>query len=198
MPDKHSLTALLGSRLCHDLISPIGAIGNGMELLQLTGDAQGPEMELIAQSVAIANAKLRFFRIAFGVASESQMVGGSEAEAIVAAYYKDTRVTVDWQAMGDLHRSQVKIALLVLLCLDGCLPAGGKINVAITADRWDMQAIGPKLRFEEDHWAKFNGEDVAVEYTSSCVPFALAGEACTLGGRRPHATQGNDSIAVTF
>ena len=59
MPDKPDLTALLGSRICHDLISPIGAISNGVELLLMDNVAKGPEMTLIAESVANANARIR-------------------------------------------------------------------------------------------------------------------------------------------
>ena len=59
-----SLATLIGSRICHDLISPIGAINNGLELLELTGGAQGPEMDLISNSVEHAEARIKFFRIA--------------------------------------------------------------------------------------------------------------------------------------
>lgn len=57
------LPALIGSRICHDLISPIGAINNGLELLNMagTGAAPGPELELIGQSVESASARIRFF-----------------------------------------------------------------------------------------------------------------------------------------
>jgi histidine phosphotransferase ChpT len=62
------LTSLIGSRICHDLISPLGAIGNGVELLAMSEVAKGPEMSLIAESVENANARIRFFRVAFGAA----------------------------------------------------------------------------------------------------------------------------------
>ncbi|HMR60143.1 MAG TPA: histidine phosphotransferase, partial [Amaricoccus sp.] len=60
------LSALVSARLCHDLISPMGAIRNGMELLQMApGEAQSPEHALIADSLETALAKLRYFRLAF-------------------------------------------------------------------------------------------------------------------------------------
>ena len=65
-----NLAALIGSRICHDLISPIGAINNGLELLDMNGGVQGAEMELISGSVGNAGARIRFFRIAFGSFSE--------------------------------------------------------------------------------------------------------------------------------
>ncbi len=61
------LVALIGSRICHDLISPIGAIGNGIELIGLSGAGAGPEMALISESVTNAQARIRFYyRVAFG------------------------------------------------------------------------------------------------------------------------------------
>jgi histidine phosphotransferase ChpT len=78
MTDPIDLAALIGSRICHDLISPIGAIGNGVELLMLDGAGHGPEMALIAQSVTHANARIRFFRVAYGIASTDQRIARTE------------------------------------------------------------------------------------------------------------------------
>ena len=65
------LAALISSRICHDLISPIGAINNGLELLGMSGQSlDTPEMSLINESVQNASARIRFFRIAYGAASE--------------------------------------------------------------------------------------------------------------------------------
>ncbi len=72
MPHKPDLAALVGSRICHDLISPIGAIGNGVELVLLDAAVGGPEVTLIADSVSHANARIRFFRIAFGATGADQ------------------------------------------------------------------------------------------------------------------------------
>ena len=77
-----NLAALIGSRICHDLISPIGAISNGLELLDLAGGVQGPEMDLIADSVGNAGARIRFFRIAYGAAGD-QMLGRAEVVSVL-------------------------------------------------------------------------------------------------------------------
>ncbi|MEO0403208.1 MAG: histidine phosphotransferase, partial [Pseudomonadota bacterium] len=63
-----NLAALIGSRICHDLISPIGAINNGLELLGMSDQRDGPEIDLISESVENASARIRFFRIAYGAA----------------------------------------------------------------------------------------------------------------------------------
>ncbi len=87
IPTRHKpdLAALLGSRICHDLISPLGAIGNGVELLAMSGQS-GPEMAMIEDSVRNANARIRFFRMAFGPASADQSASRTETLAILADY----------------------------------------------------------------------------------------------------------------
>ena len=76
--DPLSLAKLIASRICHDLISPVGAIANGMELVALTGADITPEFELISDSVAGANARIKFYRIALGMSSADQKLGRSE------------------------------------------------------------------------------------------------------------------------
>ena len=90
------LPALIGSRICHDLISPIGAINNGLELLEMagTGAAPGPELALIGQSVESASARIRFFRIAFGAAGD-QTMGQNEVTSILRDLYTASRVEID-------------------------------------------------------------------------------------------------------
>ena len=83
MPDDPDLAALLGSRICHDLISPLGAIGNGVELMLLEGGRHSPEMALISESVAHASARIRFFRVAFGTGSAEQRMGRPEVASIL-------------------------------------------------------------------------------------------------------------------
>ncbi|MDA7963173.1 MAG: histidine phosphotransferase, partial [Ruegeria sp.] len=90
-----NLAELIGSRICHDLISPIGAITNGLELLEMVGGSQGPEMELISGSVGSAGAKIRFFRVAFGAASD-QPLGRAEVTSLLQDIEQASRVRVRW------------------------------------------------------------------------------------------------------
>lgn len=83
MAEKPDLTALLGSRICHDLISPIGAIGNGLELLMMDGSSTSPEMVLISESVAHADARIRFFRVAYGMAQADHRIGKAEVQSVL-------------------------------------------------------------------------------------------------------------------
>jgi len=67
-PNSQDLSALVASRLRHDLGNPLGAVSNGVELLQMSGMANSPEMALIADALRDTEARLRFFRIAYGAA----------------------------------------------------------------------------------------------------------------------------------
>jgi histidine phosphotransferase ChpT len=124
------LNSLLASRICHDLISPLGAIGNGVELLAMSGVAAGPELSLITESVANANARIRFFRVAFGPASPGQTIGRAEIVDILPTMTRSGRQTLSWQAADtEFDRRETKLAFLCIGCLEAAMPWGGKITV---------------------------------------------------------------------
>jgi histidine phosphotransferase ChpT len=122
MAQSDDLVALIGSRICHDLASPLGAIGNGIELMTLTGAEETPEMALIHESLVNAQGRIRFFRIAFGAAEPGAVVRAGEiAEALAGS---ERRAQVDWRVSGDLARRDAKRALLAVNCLDAAMPYG--------------------------------------------------------------------------
>jgi histidine phosphotransferase ChpT len=97
MQDKPDLAALIASRICHDLISPIGAIGNGVELLAMEPGGERPEMALISESVANANARIRFFRVCFGQAASEQRIARSEVTSILGDLGRGGRISYVWK-----------------------------------------------------------------------------------------------------
>lgn len=119
------LAALIGSRICHDLISPIGAINNGLELLDMTGMAGGPELDLIADSVDHAGARIRFFRIAYGAAGD-QMLGAPEVSAVLNDLSQGARTRFRWMPETPQQRGDVRLAFLALQCVETALPHGGE------------------------------------------------------------------------
>ena len=116
MAQEFDFAALIGSRICHDLISPDGAINNGIELIQMTTPSLGPEMAMISESVTNASARIRFFRIAFGAAGE-QLVGRQEVMSILKNVYVDTRLTVVWGPVDGQSRKKVRLTFLAVMCL---------------------------------------------------------------------------------
>ena len=189
------LPALLGSRICHDLISPIGAIANGVELLRLTGAANGPEIELIAESAAQANARIRFFRVAFGAAHRGQSLSASEIRSILADPGAAGRLAVDWQAEGGVPRAEARLVFLLLQCLEAALPAGGAVQVDRQGDGWRLSADGPRIAADPELWSALSGGSVPAQ--AAQVQFLLAAAAAEALGRRigTHATE--DGITIT-
>ena len=174
MTDRPDLNALVGSRICHDLISPIGAIGNGVELLQMESAAQGPELALISESVTNANARIRFFRLAFGAAGRDQRIGRSEVAGILADLYRGSRLTVEWEGPADLPRRETKLAFLLLMCLETAMPWGGRIAVTRGETRWLVQGRAARMRVDPALWEVLSNPAAPCDISAAQVQFLLA------------------------
>lgn len=198
MSDRSDLAAMLGSRICHDLISPIGAIGNGLELLMMEAGSGSPEMALISESVGHANARIRFFRVAFGAAQGEQRVGRAEVASIIADMTRGGRLSIEWQTGNDLSRGEVKIAFLLLLCLESAMAYGGKIVVQVDGGRWQILGEAPKLKIDPALWAVLADPTATPEITPAVVHFPLAAEEITRRQFRLTADLGQTSIRLSF
>lgn len=151
---SQDLAALIGSRLCHDLVNPLGAIGNGVELLEMTGSAKGPEMELIRDAVRDAQARLRFFRIAFGAAGQTQITSAREAREALEELYRAHRMDPHWMPTNDLPRSHVQVAFLMVLCAETALPMGATLTVSMdTAGQWHLSAKADRIVMDDALWS---------------------------------------------
>jgi histidine phosphotransferase ChpT len=196
--DKLDLAALVGSRICHDLISPIGAIGNGVELISMEGSVKGPEMLLISESVAHANARIRFFRIAFGASGQDQRIGRPEVASVLSDISNGSRVQIDWDSPNDLPRRDVKLVFLLMLCLEAALPFGGKIRVERNDQRWLLQASSAKLRADPALWERLINPAAAAEIGAAQVQFALVPEEIKRQHRRLTTEIGETEIRLSF
>jgi histidine phosphotransferase ChpT len=158
MISQTDLAAMLCSRLCHDMLSPVGAIANGLELL---AEEQDPEMrarciELLEQSARISTDKLRFFRLAFGAAGGfGEAIPIDEAQSVINALAADARrVEINWAvAEPSLPKPAVKVLLnLAQIALDA-LVRGGTLDIG--AERRDgaveivARARGDRIAFDE-------------------------------------------------
>lgn len=156
-PEPERLAALVSSRLCHDIVSPLGAIGNGLELLEISGEfpgiARSAEMQLIAESVEAARARIRWFRVAFGHAGPDQRLSLSELSALLADVEKGGRVKLRLEAEGDLPRSEARMILLALMCLETALPWGGRVLVCRGASGWRLVAESSRTKPDPALWA---------------------------------------------
>jgi histidine phosphotransferase ChpT len=127
------LAALLCSRVCHDLISPVGAIVNGLEVLAEEKDEETKTfaLDLIKKSAGTASAKLQFCRIAFGAAgSAGAQIDLGDAETISRGFFEDDRTKLAWNLpRALLPKNRVKLLLNLLLIAGQTIPRGGRLTV---------------------------------------------------------------------
>ena len=138
------LAALISSRICHDVISPVGAIANGLEMLDEEQDESMREqtMDLIRKSARQASAKLQFARLAFGAAgSAGAEIDLRDAERVARDFVQGGKHILSWQGPPvTLPKNKVKLLLNLLALGVVALPRGGTVNVEIKGE-------GPEVAF---------------------------------------------------
>ena len=132
------LGALLCSRICHDIISPVGAINNGLELLE-EGGADEDAMALIKSSARNASARLQFARIAFGAAgSAGVQIDTGDAQTVASEYFKNEKPELTWEGTRVLlPKNKVKLLLNMLLIANGAIPRGGSLDITLENPEFD-------------------------------------------------------------
>jgi len=167
------LAQLVGSRLCHDLVNPISAIANGLELLALSGAAPTPEIELIGDAVKDALARIRFFRIAFGAARPGETLSARETREVLAGLYGSGRLEVNWQGADDLPRSEVKLGFLLLNSAETAFPLGGRLSISRCGQGWHLSGTGRKMSVEDPNWLALMTPGPVTAPPPARVQFAL-------------------------
>ncbi len=196
MPDL-DLAALLVSRVCHDLISPVGAISNGMEILE---DEQDPEMRkhalaLIDHSVKQARSRLLFARLAFGaMGSAGAEIALREAGQIAREFFHGAKFKFVWDAPDiALEKELVKIALNLAQIGGDCVPRGGvltcKISPAGANAEICITAEGPRANLPQDIISALSAGMAIGDLTGRTIaPHVIALLVKSMRGRITHAT----------
>ena len=195
---EEQLPSLVGSRICHDLINPMGAINNGLELLQLVQDDSSEEMALIRASADSAATKIRFFRIAFGSASPGQTVSPTEITGILANLSKSGRCDVSWTTDAEFERETAKLVFLAALCLESALTSGGQIRAKTLNATTQIDAFGTNIKFEDTLWQEIRNPIGADDLSASTVHFALLGLELSRLGRPIDFDHMEGSIRLRF
>ncbi|MEO6718331.1 MAG: histidine phosphotransferase family protein [Novosphingobium sp.] len=191
------LASLLCSRLCHDMLSPVGALNNGIELII---EEKDPEMrkrcfELLEQSAKISADKLKFFRLAFGAAGGyGDMVPVEEARSVIDALAGNNgRIAVTWSFGGDaMPKPAVKTLLNLALIGIESLVRGGTLDIG--AEMRDgkseivVRAAGTRIAFDETIGQALEGKLHPNELSSRTAPAAMLHQlAASLGGGLQYA-----------
>lgn len=148
----HDLAALLCSRVCHDIISPVGAINNGLELLD-EGGADEDAMDLIRSSALNASVRLKFARLAFGASgSIGASIDTGEAERAILDFVEtDGKTVINWHgARAIIPKNNVKLLMNLFLIAFSAIPRGGEIDIFLedleTAPHFRLVSRGKMLR----------------------------------------------------
>lgn len=198
------LAGLLCSRLCHDLLSPVGALNNGLELM---ADEQDPEMrerclELLAESAKASANKLKFFRLAFGAGGGfGDSVDTREAKAALDGLFGgENRVELGWIVEDDaLPKGAIKLLLNLALIAGDALVRGGRLDVGAERNgglELVIRAEGPRILLDpalrETILKGSSGGTVEPRAAGAWLAHSLAKEA----GGEIHLSDAADEVLV--
>src|SRR5215468_9719489 len=178
--DSLDLAALLCSRVCHDLISPVGAIVNGLEVLEDDNDESTKTfaLDLIKKSARQASARLQFCRLAFGAAgSAGAQIDLGDAESVARGFLEDDKTKIAWNLTRVLlPKNRVKLLLNLLLLSGQTIPRGGTLTVEPVGSGQEQDfrivAAGQNARVPQAVPALLSGEPGAQAVDSHAIqPF---------------------------
>ncbi|MFD1159413.1 histidine phosphotransferase family protein [Roseovarius aestuarii] len=193
-----NVAALIGSRICHDLISPVGAVTNGLELLAMSGVGDSPELSLVNSSAADASARIKLFRLAFGTASEGQTTGGDELQRVLSDHYDDGRINIEWQPDGDLPRKLAKAVVLAVMCVEQSLPFGGNLQIKKSGDTWSVLGTSDRIRERTDLWSGLRGETSLDDVAPADVQYPLLHVLLNAMDRPCNVATSENEVCVSF
>jgi histidine phosphotransferase ChpT len=171
--------ALLVSRVCHDLVSPVGAVVNGLEVLEEETDnaMRADALRLVAASAEQAAARLQFARIAFGAAgSVGAELDLTEVARVVAGLLRGSKVELVWRANAvNWPKDWAKLVMNAALVAADCLPRGGRVVVEAvnnaSAPRFQIVASGSPTRLSPEAEKALMGEPISLVDGRSIQPY---------------------------
>jgi len=185
--NETDIAALLCSRVCHDLISPIGAIANGMEVLEEERDAEmrAHALELLGSSAAQASAKLQFARLAFGASGGlGAEISLEDAGEVAHRLFRFLKADLDWQAEKiNVDQDAARLLLNLVHMAGESLPRGGTVTVRCTTGpegvEMEVQGTGGKVYLQPEHLGMLtsgpNGHDLDARLIQPWFAHQLAG-----------------------
>ena len=210
MTSSTDLAALLCSRLCHDMLSPVGALSNGLELL---AEEKDPEMrkrcfELLEQSAKISTDKLKFFRLAYGAAGGfgDEVPSDEPRELVTGLAAGNERLELEWAvSVATLPKPAVKVLLNLAAIAIDALVRGGTLMVGAErregATEIAVRASGQRVAFDANIGKALDGSLAEGELSGRTAPahmirllteelggglqYALNGEALVMGAVLP-------------
>ncbi|MEP2782067.1 MAG: histidine phosphotransferase family protein [Pseudoruegeria sp.] len=146
------LAQSVGARICHDLINPLGAVGNGVELLGLSTSENSVELELLQSSVNAAQARLQMLRIAFGPTTDEAIVEGHILRTLMTQLSNGQRHKIEWLPSSGTPRNVAQLGTLMVLCVVSAMPTGGHIRVVKIGDYSVVEVTATRIDLDPIFW----------------------------------------------
>ena len=209
-PPAPDLPALVAARICHDLISPLGAIGNGLELLDMLHDKgqpaarATPELALVRDSADAAAARIGFFRIAFGTVRMTERIVARDLLAMLNAWQSGGRLTIGWHGDGELPRPDARLLCLLMACAESALPRHGRLMVGMHDAPWNrtwsLTAQGSGLHLDPGLWSMLAPAPAPLpaDLRPAHVQFALAARHLHDFGTALDWYRAGDTLTIRF
>lgn len=161
--DSVALSALLSSRVCHDLINPVGAIGSGLEVLDdptMDTTMQEAAMDLIRSGAKKSIALLSYARLAYGAAGGfGAQISLEDAQKALSGVFDTAKADLDWQ-LGDGYaaKENVKVLLILGFAAADSVPRGGTVTIAGDVKNFTIKASGKKVILQDDFVRALKGD----------------------------------------
>jgi histidine phosphotransferase ChpT len=197
------LAALLCSRVCHDVISPVGAILNGLEVLDDEKDESMRDfaLDLVRRSAQQASARLQFARIAFGAAgSAGASIDLADAEKVARGFIGEDKIKLSWDGPRALvPKNRVKLLLNLIVIATHAIPRGGTLAVTVTGAAetctFELRARGTQARIPAGSQALLSG-DVEGSVDAHAIQPYYTGAIARAAEMAVEITQDGDEIVI--
>ena len=147
-----TLAALLCARICHDLVSPVGALGTAIEILddESNADMHEDALDLVKSSSRKASAKLKYLRIAFGAAGSAPgVLATSELQSLIGDMFSDAKAELAYDWSGDgVEKSRARLLLNLVMLGVQAVPRGGEVRVVTEDSAVKVVASGKRARLD--------------------------------------------------
>lgn len=203
MMENTKLTALVASRICHDMVEPMSAIIQGLEMIK-SADGKGLDpdaLSLLDNGVGKAWAKLEFFRFAMAGAIAEGDSTLEEGRAVAEKLYGALKPELAWSAPPvAMPRPAVRVIVNLLLIANECLPRGGKVEItaAKAGDRGEVRIIasGPRAKMRDTTAAALSGDAPEDGISGQTIQPTLTGLLARQGGVELLAREGEDQVEL--
>ncbi|WP_425407964.1 histidine phosphotransferase family protein [Hyphococcus sp.] len=198
-PDALTLSALLSSRVCHDLINPVGALSSGLEVLDdpaMEGAMREAAMDLVRSGAQKAVALLSYARLAYGAAGGfGAQISIDDAKKALTDLFAITKADLTWK-IGDglAAKEKVKVLMVLAYAAADCVPRGGEVVIEGDIDNFTITASGKKLLLNDDLVRALGGD--TTDLTPKMTPAHIASQLVKLAGGVLRVKRSDE--AVTF